>query len=326
MPLQPSPSSPKRVLLQGITYSNALIMKQIIRIFPIFLALALLAGSCKKAQETASPSRMQDAMEPDPLLAPGTPAGHMAIGPPITGMGTPYFSYAGGPNYNPVIGSSGDNIIRNAAGGAPLPNVTGLAIVSGAAAFCLSRPGANMNWQIWKFPLSDPNMAGLWSTINATAGIVLTDLEKDTSVSLGRFLALDRTNLRLCQIPFVSGTTNINLSGSYAGVPKVSGLGVVGSTPFILGQMGTSGLLMSCTPALVPGWTLLMATYTPPAVPFIFTESGCFFDNALSSSFVVGSQAAGPNWTTTIPTGGPGAPQPPAWQTSNISIIDFAPL
>jgi hypothetical protein len=101
-------------------------------------------------------------------------------------------------------------------------------------------------------------------------------------------------------------------------------LAMVTNTPFILGQGGATGYLMKCTPALTPGWPLALATYTPPGVPFAFTESGCFWDGVLSNTFVVASQGA--NWTQTVPAGGPGAPVPPAWAFANIRIIDFSPL
>jgi hypothetical protein len=308
---------PKRDGLIWDNIFNVKIMKQLSKTsLALLLAMAWMT-SCKKSSDTPlTPSMKED----DPTLSVAAPAGHLAIGP-FNGVGTPYFRYAGGTTYVAVTGSLGNNIIRNAAGGAPLLNVTGLAIIGGTS-FCLTRPAVNVNWQIWRFPIGDPNSATFFSSINGTANFVLSDLEKDPTAA--RWLLLNRTAQRLSQVPVAGGAVNITLSGSYVGVPNVSGLGMVGASPFILGQNGGTGYLMLCNAALTPAWALALATYTPPVVPFAFTESGCFWDATISNSFVVGSQGA--NWTQTVPAGGPGAPVAPFWQFANVRIIDFSPL
>lgn len=296
-------------------------MKQLTTVLLVALMAIAFCTACKKDKVLTQPSVSEvKVLDTDPSLSLPAPAGHLAIGP-FNGVGTPYYRYAGGTTYAAVPGALGNNIIRNAMGGAPLLNVTGLAAV-GNFAYCLSRPAAGVNWQIWQFPVGNPNGATLWSTINGTAAIVLSDLAKDLTAN--RVLALNRTGLRLCDIPFVAGATAIAASGSYSAVPNVSGLAMVGNTPFILGQSGGTGYLMKCTPALVPGWTLAMATYTPPGVPFVFTESASEQPtDDISNGFIVASQST--NWTQTIPVGA-GIPAPPVWQIANVGIIDFARL
>lgn len=294
------------------------IMQQLSRISMALLLATALMTSCKKSSdvELAPPTK-----EDDPALSVAAPVGHLAIGP-FTGVGTPYFRYGGGTTYIAVNGVLGNNLIRNVAGGAPLLNVTGLAVI-GANAYCLSRPAFNVNWQIWRFPVGDPNSAVQVTVINGTANFILSDLEKDPTSA--RWLLLNRTSQRLSQVTPLFGAASITLAGSYAGiVPNVSGLGMVGATPFILGQNGGTGYLMRCNAALSPAWALPLATYTPPLAPFAFTESGCFWDGVVSNSFVVASQGA--NWTQTVPAGGPGAAIPPAWLFANVRIIDFSPL
>jgi hypothetical protein len=299
-------------------------MKKVVKISFALIMAIIVMNACKKGEEAALAPVQQDALvvEPDPQLAIAVPAGHYALGA-FTGIGHRFFRYAGGPNYVGVIGTFGDNYIRNAVGNAPLQNVTGLAVVANVG-YCLSRPTAGGNWQIWRFPTGNPNAANLWSTIAGTANIVLSDIEKDPTAN--RLLALNRTGLFLCNIPFVAGATAIAAAGFIGAVPNVSGVAMVGNTPFVLGQAAGNGYLMRCTAALTPAWPLATALYTPPAVPFAFTESGCFYDATISNGFVVGSQAAGLNWTQAVPVGGPGAAVPPVWLASNIRMIDFSPL
>jgi hypothetical protein len=299
-------------------------MKHLIKIsFAFLMAISVLAA-CKKGDEAPmAPVKETKEVEPDPQLAIAAPAGHYALGA-FTGVGNRFFRYAGGPNYVGVIGTFGDNYIRNAVGNAPLQNVTGLAVVANVG-YCLSRPAAGLNWQIWRFPAGNPNTANLWSTIGGSAAFVLSDIEKDPTAN--RVFLLNRTTQHVCNVPFVAGATGIVATGGYGGlVPNVSGLATVGSNVFILGQNGATGYLMRCNAALVPAWGLPLATYTPPGIPFAVTESGCFYDATISNGFVVGSQAAGLNWTQAVPVGGPGAAVPPVWQASNIRMIDFSPL
>lgn len=298
-------------------------MKHLIKISFAFLLAMYALAACKKGNDTPLATVQKDAVDADPQLAVPVPAGHFALGP-FTGVGYRFFRYAGGPNYVGVIGALGDNYLRNAVGGAPLPNVTGITVI-GNTGFCLSRPAAGVNWQIWRFPSGNPNGASLWSTIGGTAAFALSDIEKDPTAN--RAFLLNRTTQQVCNIPFVAGATGVVAAGAYGGlVPNVSGLAMVGATVFILGQNGANGYLMRCTAGLVPAWALPVAAYTPPGVPFAFTESGCFYDATISNSFIVGSQAAGLNWTQAVPLGGPGAPVAPAWLPSNIRMIDFSPL
>lgn len=298
-------------------------MKHVTKIALAFVLAMCVLAACKKGDETSLATVDEKTLDTDPQLAVPVPAGHYALGP-FTGVGYRFFRYAGGPNYVGVIGTFGDNHIRNAAGGAPLLNVTGLTVI-GNWGYCLSRPAAGLNWQIWRFPSGNPNAANLWSTIGGTAAFVLSDIEKDPTAN--RAFLLNRTTQQVCNIPFVAGATGIVAAGAYGGlVPNVSGLAMVGATVFILGQNGATGYLMRCNAGLVPAWALPVAAYTPPGVPFAFTESGCFYDATISNSFIVGSQAAGPNWAQAVPLGGPGAPVAPAWLPSNIRMIDFSPL
>lgn len=289
------------------------------------MLLAVLAFSaCKKTGTTLPEDVQGTTVTKESIAAAPAVARHVAIGP-VSG-GTPYYVYSGIPgNYFAFNGILGNNIIRNIAfPNNPLPNVTGLAVQINAAAFCLSRPGAGTNWQIWKFPIGDPNSASLYTTILGTATLSLSDLELDPSTGYTNFLLLSRTNNRLCNVPNTGPTTSISAAGNLAPLINVSGVAVVSGTPFVLAQNGTTGHLMKCTPTLVPGWTLACATYTPPAVPFAFIESGCFFETQ-SSLFVVGSSAGGSNWTLTIPACGPGAAVPPAW-VAGTKLIDFAAI
>jgi hypothetical protein len=305
-------------------------MKYLLRVSLAVMVTAVVLIACKKAEQTSVNSSQSQDVQKAAAPAPAAPVAgnHVAIGPFNAG-GTPYFKYTGTTaTYAAIVGTFGDNLIRSAAiGNPPLLNVTGLAVMPGSgAAFCLSRPVTGVNWQIWKFPVGNPSMANLVTPINGTATRSLSDLEWDAPGN--RFLLLDRTGSNLCGVPAPLFNA-IAVAGSYLGVvPNVSGLGIVGPSPFLLGQGGATGYLMKCTnTTLVPGWLLPTAIYTPPAVPFAFQESGCFFDAVSSGTFVVGSVwGGGNNWTLTIPAGGPGIPLPPAWQTANIKMIDFAAL
>jgi hypothetical protein len=302
-------------------------MKFLLRVSVAVLGTVLILNACKKTEQNLPASSPVQEGQQAATPAPAAPVinNHVAI-EPFNGTGTPYYKYTGvAATYAPVNGSvTLDNLIRSTAAGNPaLLNVTGLAVIPGGAAFCLSRPSSTVNWQIWKFPVGDPNSAGLVATIAGTASRSLSDLEWDATAN--RFLLLERISGRLCALP--SPFTAITLTGSYLGVPNVSGLAIAGPSPYLLGQSGTTGYLMLCNNAtLLPVWTLACATYTPPAVPFAFVESGCFFDALSSGTFIVGSVWGGlsGNWTPTRPNCSTGGPIPPAWLAANIKMIDFA--
>ncbi len=299
-------------------------MNHTIKAGTLLLLLTVFAACKKNANPVSDEILMQKATTIDQEPAPDMPAGgHVAIGP-FTGVGTPFFRYLGGAAYAPVIGALGNNILRRVAAGNPaLPSVTGLA-VRNQVGFCLAKTAAAANWTIWTFQLGNPNACTLYSTIGGTAAITLSDLEWDAANA--RFLVLNRSALRLTAVSPGPGAAALGLSGLYGGiVPNVSGLAVGLGAAFVLGQGGATGYIMRCNGALLPAVALAGAQYTPPAVPFAFTESGCYFDATLSNRFVVGSQNPGLNWALTSPVAGALGAFPPAWQATT-RLIDFAPL
>jgi hypothetical protein len=153
-------------------------------------------------------------------------------------------SYSQAPTTNPVIGSAGDNIIRDIATKKPL-NVKGIATIFDPASMNNSSEmlalviDANQNYVIYTFSNSDPNLATFVASINNagaklnTSNARLVDIEYDYNnhtINSGtsgspflntefRIIALDQLNGRVISIDCNTGSVLMSTAFTLGGIP-----------------------------------------------------------------------------------------------------------
>ncbi len=268
----------------------------------------------------------------------------VAIGP-ATRRGTPYYhgvSNSGFP-LTPTPTPGGDNIIRDAGSTNPLYNVTGIAtdIKAGLCYVLTENAGSPGTWEVWLFPIGDPNNAKYVFTVSG-GGSSLSDLEYDYNYSANpggtRFIALDRSNNALIEID-MSGNVGTS-TGYYTSTwplptsEVVTGLAWFNCTPtgpyahshpFLLSHDAAGvGHLWKCTDnTLENGWSISGAEYTfgnNPANPA--AEFGTYFDHTVTQHFVIGNDNV--QNTEAVPAGGPGTPYTAPYAASKYDVIDMA--
>lgn len=286
--------------------------------------LSLFLFSCSKESLQVAPEQLANEQKAVEGKVAASPAGHLALERQV-GVGHKvyrFISLSATANY----GSLG--MLMN--GASPILNVTGLAsIPSSGIGLALSKLNAT-TWAIWKFPIGSPNLAGMTGTVLTSDN--LSDLEYEPLT--GRLIALDVTAQKVVRFPISIGATITSLY-SYAAVPNVNGLCILGDVHFVMGYTTAGvGYLMQCNPGSGPMWTLAGATFTPPLIPAsALIGGGCWYDTGTQHFIVGGAQAgAQPHWALTTPVNGPGPFFAPNWlQSTNgggsrVYFLDFAPL
>jgi hypothetical protein len=303
--------------------------KSIFKISAVICISTALFSCQKQSEKISTPQQPLDVT----TVKQTRVVGHLAL-ERFTTIGQRIYRFAsvgGTANYGLVA----TGVLRNQSTTAPLLNVTGLATTpASGAGFCLSRPTNTSDWEIWKFPVTNPALANLTTTIPGSAAFILSDLEWDFNGG-NRFIALNRTSQRVVFIPLAGAFSPFtSATASYSPLmTNVTGLTLVGGAEFLLGTdaAGVTGHLMKCNLG-IPGWTLANATFTPPLIPgsALQGDAGILFDPTINQFIVGGAQGtASPHWTLTRPAAMGSVP--PVWLQSfngsgRIFFLDFAPL
>ncbi|HRH51347.1 MAG TPA: hypothetical protein PLP23_21520 [Panacibacter sp.] len=283
-------------------------MKKLFFYLPFLLGAGLFFSSCEKQNQPSSVNAVQATPEKNDAVAPCVAVYYQLVVDPSSGLSymfkTTGSPTTGSPVLTPIIGSYGDNVIREAGTTIPITYVTGIALepVSGTVSATTSPASSHPN-KILRFTIANPSVATHVPMVS-TCGLTLNVSDIEYNQTNGRYYAINRgtvaTDNRIVRVNPGAPTNIICLAGTVAVTRQLRGLtfGCNGQG-YVMQMSGPNGRLWSFNLANgnigAPScpYTGVIAPGAPAAT---FPEMGLHFDCSCSGLFITGNYD---------PTGGP---------------------
>ena len=283
-------------------------MKKLFSYLPFILGAGLFFSSCEKQNQPSSVTAVQAATQKNDAAAACLAVYYQLIVDPISGLSymfkTSGSPTTGAPVLTPIIGSYGDNVIREAGTTIPITYVSGIAVepISGTVSATTS-PTSNYPSRLLRYPIINPSIATHVPMVS-TCGLTLDVSDIEYNQVNGRYYAINRgtvaANNRIVRINPGAPTNVICLAGTVLVTRQLRGLtfGCNGQG-YVMQMSGPNGRVWSFNLAngnIGAPACLYTGVIAPSAPAATFPEMGLHFDCSCSGLFITGNYD---------PTGGP---------------------
>ncbi len=265
---------------------------------PILVVALLVMISCQKQNQQIS-QRATSVTESNAAVACQATYFQLILDPGgisymFKTLGSPT---TGGPLLSGIIGSYGDNVIREAGTTIPITFVTGIAYepISGIVTATTS-PASNYPNRILRFPISNPSIATHVAMVSS-CGILLNVSDIEYNITNGRYYAINRGstafNNRIVVINPGAPTNVVCMPATVPVARQLRGLtfGCNGQG-YVMQMNGPNGKIISFNLA-TGALSLPACNYTgiiaPGAPAASFPEMGLHFDCSCSGLFITGN-------------------------------------
>lgn len=172
-------------------------MKNAIKLFSVLLFTTVLMVSCQKTNEIL-PGDTATLTSGEAATA-SCPAGYYKLSWDATGNAY-VFKVSGSPStgipvITPIIGTLGDNVIRDAGTGNAITFVSGISVdPATGTCFATTSPASNFPNRLLRFNIANPNVAGNVA-LAATCPLALNVSDIERNPVNGRYYAINRGNI-----------------------------------------------------------------------------------------------------------------------------------
>ncbi|MEP7318336.1 MAG: hypothetical protein ABI921_06335 [Panacibacter sp.] len=283
-------------------------MKKLFSYLPIFLGTGLLFLSCEKQNQANPVNGIQAASEQNDASAACLAVYYQLIVDPVSGISymfkTSGSPTTGAPVLTPIIGSFGDNVIREAGTNIAITFVSGIALNPGSGTVsATTSPASNYPSRLLRYPIANPSIATHVPMVS-TCGLSLNVSDIEYNNVNGRYYAINRGTVpadnRIVRINPGAPTNVICLASTIPVTRQMRGLtfGCNGQG-YVMQMSGPNGRIWSFNPAsgAVGAPSCPYTGVIAPGAPITSVpEMGLHFDCSCSGLYITGNfdPAAGP--------------------------------